>query len=122
VKVGSLHGAVGLTPSGFTSFGTFVHELATSNGMDSFHLAAWLVNKPGTYWSLTESPGFELLARQGSTEGWTIVDLRPLRPLLHAGRLAAVTPQLRTTVASYDAVLLIGSGKRGSYARLQQVR
>ncbi len=122
LKVGALHGAVGLTPSGFTSLGTFVHEFATSNGMESFHLAAWLVNRPGTYWSLTESQGFELLAKQGSTESWTIVDLRPLRPLLQAGRLAAVTPKLRTAIGSYDAVLLIGSGRRGSYSRLQSSR
>lgn len=122
LKVGAAHGALGLTPSALTSLGTFVHELATANGMESFHLAAWLVNKPGTYWSLSESPGYELLAKQGSTDAWTIVDLRPLRPLLHAGRLAAVTPQLRTTIASYDAVLLIGSGRRGSYERLQHAR
>ena len=122
LKVGTVHGALGLTPSAFTSLGTFVHELATANGMESFHLAAWLVNKPGTYWSLSESPGFELLAKQGSTDRWTIVDLRALRPLLHAGRLAAISPQLRTTIASYDAVLLIGSGRRGSYERLRHGR
>jgi hypothetical protein len=121
IKVGTVHGAMGLTPAAVSSLGTFVHELATANGMESFHLAAWLVNKPGTYWSLSESPGYELLAKQGSTEAWTIVDLRPLRPLLHAGRLAAVTPPLRTTITSYDAVLLIGSGRRGSYGRLQQL-
>jgi hypothetical protein len=122
LKFGTVHGALGLTPSAVTSLGTFVHELAIANGMESFHLAAWLVNKPGRYWSLSESAGYEALARQGSTESWTIVDLRPLRPLLHAGRLAAVTPQLRTTITGYDAVLLIGSGRRGSYERLQHER
>ena len=122
VKTGSLHGGKWLGRTNVHSLGNFLHEFATANGTESFHLVAWLVNEPGTYWSITEEKPYGPLGRAGSTTEWVIVDLRPLRPLAHAGRLRGLSAELRAAIFAYDAVLLIGSGTRGTYEALEAAR
>ena len=78
-----------------------------------------VVNDPGTYWSIGEDPAYALLARVGSTKEWTIVDLRPLRDLWYAGKLKALSAEMRKTMFAFDAVLLVGNGTRGAYDRLR---
>jgi hypothetical protein len=119
LKLGSVHGGDWLSPTYVHTLGEFVREFAIANGEKSFHLVAWLVNDPGTYWSLSESAGYELLARVGSTKEWTLVDLRPLHDLWYGGRLKALSRELRDTIFAYDAVLLIGNGTRGTYDQLR---
>jgi hypothetical protein len=119
LKFGDVHGGNWLSPTYVHTLGEFVHEFSIANGGKSFHLVAWLVNDPGTYWSLSDTPAYALLARVGSTKAWTIVDLRPLRDLWYAGKLKALSQELRDTIFAFDAVLLIGNGKRGTYDRLQ---
>ena len=120
LKFGSVHAGNWLSSTNVHTIGRFVDEFAIANGRDAFHMVAWLVNEPGTYWTLTESPEYLPLARVGSTRSWTIVDLRPLRPFAHAGRLSSMSREMRTLVFAYDAVLLIGSGTRGTHERLQR--
>ena len=122
LKFGSVHAGNWLSSTNVHTIGSFVHEFAIANGGDAFHMVAWLVNEPGTYWTLTESPEYLPLAQVGSTKSWTIVDLRPLRPFTHAGRLPSMTREMRTLVFAYDAVLLIGSGTRGTHERLRAAR
>jgi hypothetical protein len=120
LKFGSVHAGNWLSATNVHTIGSFVDEFAIANGRDAFHLVAWLVNEPGTYWTLTESPAYLPLAEVGSTRSWTIVDLRPLRPFTHAGRLSSMSREMRALVFAYDAVLLIGSGTRGTHERLQR--
>jgi hypothetical protein len=119
LKFGNVHGGDWLSPTYVHTIGEFVHEFAIANGGKSFHLVAWLLNDPGTYWSISEDPAYASLARAGSTKEWTIVDLRPLRGLWYAGRLKALSPDMRKTMFAFDAVLLIGNGTRGTYDRLR---
>jgi hypothetical protein len=119
VKIGSVHGGKWLSPYYVDALGNFLHEVAISNSRESFHLVAWLVNEPGTYWSITDDPAFQPLSRAGSTRETVIVDLRPMRDLWVAGRLKAMSPDMMKWVFGYDAVLLIGSGTRGSYDQLR---
>jgi hypothetical protein len=57
----------------------------------------------------------EVAPSLGSTKEWFVVDFRPLRPFVHAGRLPTLSAQLRQSVFAFDAVLLIESGTRGTY-------
>lgn len=120
LKFGSVHAGNWLSSTNVHTIGSFVSEFAIANGLDAFHMVAWLVNEPGTYWTLTESPEYLPLAQVGSTESWTIVDLRPLRSFAHAGRLTSMSREMRSLVFAYDAVLLIGSGTRGTHERLRR--
>jgi hypothetical protein len=122
LKFGSGHGARGLSRTNVYTLANFIDEFATANGTEFFNLVAWLVNKPGDYWSITEEKGYGPLGRAGSTNEWTIVDFRPMRPLAHAGRLRGLSTELRSAIFSYDAVLLIGSGTRGTYDALLAAR
>ncbi len=122
VRVGSLHGGKWFSwRTGVHTVGNFLHEFATANGGESFHMVAWLVNEPGTYWSLTEELPYLPLANAGSTSAWTVVDMRPLRDLYWASRMPALSRELREAIFAYDAVLLIGGGTRGTYDRLRGV-
>jgi hypothetical protein len=119
VKIGSVHGGKWLSQTHTHALGNFLHEFAIANSQASFHLVAWLVNEPGTYWSITDDPAFQLLGRAGSTRETVIVDFRPLRDLWVAGRLKAMSGDMVKWMFGYDAVLLIGSGTRGSYDQLK---
>ena len=122
LKFGSVHAGNWLSTTNVHTIGSFVHEFAIANGGDAFHMVAWLVNEPGTYWTLAESPEYLPLANAGSTTRWTVVDLRPLRPFAHAGRLSSMSREMRALVFAYDAVLLIGGGTRGTHQKLGDAR
>ena len=120
LKFGSNHGGKWVSRTNVHTIGNFLHEFAIANGTRSFHLVAWLVNEPDTYWSLTEEAAYVPLGRAGDPKGWYLVDFRPLRPLAHAGRLRMLSPELRQAIFGYDAVLLIGSGTRGTWDALRE--
>lgn len=119
VKIGSVHGGKWLSPTYTHALGNFLHEFAIANSRESFHLLAWLVNEPGTYWSITDDPAYQALGRAGSTHETVIIDFRPLRDLWYAGRLKALNGDMVKWMFGYDAVVLIGSGTRGSYDQLK---
>jgi len=119
VKIGSTHGGNWRSPTYVESLGNFLYEFALTNERSSFHLVVWLVNEPGTYWTLADDPPYLPLARVGSTSEWAVVDFRPLRDLWYAGKLRALSKELRDAVFGYDAVLLLGSGTRGTYEQLR---
>lgn len=118
VKVGAVHGGNWLSPTSVQSLGNFLHEFALANGGQSFHLVIWLVNRPGDYWTLGDTPDFRSLANVGSPDSWYVVDFRPLRALAYEGKLRAMSMELRKAVFAYDAVLLLGSGRPGTYDSL----
>lgn len=119
VKIGSTHGGNWRSPTYVQSLGNFLHEFALSNERTSFHLVVWLVNEPNTYWTLGDNPAYLPLERVGSTSEWAIVDFRPLRDLWYAGKLPALSRELRDAVFAYDAALLLGSGTRGTHDQLR---
>ncbi|MES2522574.1 MAG: hypothetical protein V4617_07760 [Gemmatimonadota bacterium] len=118
LKFGTVHGGKWLNNMKVHTLGSFLHGFAKSNGHASFHLIAWLVNEPGTFWSLAESPAYLPVARVGSTKEWIIVDLRPIRAQSYTGKLGALSRELNDVLFAYDAVLLIGGGTRGTHRRL----
>lgn len=119
VKVGSGHGGDWRSPTSVQSLGNFLREFAVANGRTSFHLVVWLVNRPGDYWTIGDSPAYLPLARMGTPSSWTIVDFRPLRSLSYAGKLPEISSELQKAIFAYDAVLLLGSGRRGTYDDLR---
>jgi hypothetical protein len=111
VKMGNVHLARGRNQLSILTLGNFLSEFAKSNGMSSFHLAAYINNdKPGSYTVLRDDPTIGPLFRNASPDQWIIYDLRPLRGPAYAGRLAGITPDLARLIFAYDAALLIGNG------------
>lgn len=97
---------------------------AETAGSGSFHVV--LLGGPGRQrtaldpkgWSVRQVPTF--LSREGFwgaplgeavyEDRWTLIDLRPLRPLVSGGELADVGPEMERAVFAYDAaVVLAGS-------------
>jgi hypothetical protein len=102
--------------------GTFVSELAKSDGMESLHVWTGLVNEPGHFWTLSDHPDYAAIARAGSTDRWWVIDLRPLRPLVAAGEVAGVNDEMRKVIFGFDLALLIGGGNRGTYEAVREGR
>lgn len=118
-RFGHVHAGRGINSLGVQTFGNFLSEFARANQLTSFHLTVYQVNEPGTYWTLTEFPDYLPLARVGSTREWFVVDLRPLRSFASGGRLRTLSRELREVIFAFDAALLIGGGRRGSFEGLR---
>jgi hypothetical protein len=106
------------------SLGNFVSELATWRGTTSFHVL--VVGGRGSRVATASPRGFATGASLGDEAwmapvvaqalpaGWTVFDLRPLRPALSAGRFR-VEEELRRVIFGYDAlVVLTGSTPAGA--------
>lgn len=113
LKYGGWHIQRGRAPGGVFSLGGFVHELAIYNGSQALslqlvafaeidELAGWA---PAAAWA-------GLLPR----DSWAILDLRPYRPYLHAGKLRTELEDMahrefRDLAFGFDAVVFFpGSG------------
>ncbi len=94
------------------SLGHYLSRFARDNGLETFHLNIQLINRPGRYWSLTQYPEYEPLAKAGDPERWILVDLRPARAALLAGEFTSHARLLRLAV-DFDAVLLMGGASKG---------
>lgn len=120
-KFGQWHAIRGVLNWGFIQpLGTFVSELAHREGMESLHIWTGLVNEPGRFWTLFDSPDYVSLARAGSTDRWWVVDLRKIRPLVAAGAVEGVNEEMRRVIFGFDLALLIGNGNRATYDRVMQ--
>lgn len=117
-RFGHVHAGRGTNGLGVQTLGNFLSEFARANRLDTFHLTVYQVNEPGTYWTLADFPDYLPLANVGSTREWFLVDLRPLRPFAAGGRLRTLSRELREVIFSFDAALLIGGGRRGSFEGL----
>jgi len=123
LKFGANHMMRGRTFADVFDLGTFLPELAAENGLRAFQL---LVVAPGGHVNrltpfsasaddrnaaydpkhsrnLFFDPTPFLAAAE--PDGWTLIDLRPLRPLLSGGKLVPDEP-LRRVIWGYDAVLV----------------
>lgn len=125
VKLGANHVMRGMSPLGISDAGNFLAELAALHGEESLHLLvvatsgtqnAWLPFLPEE--ALTapidvESPAYAplrpLLRALPAAEGWSLVDLRPLRA--DVKRWAADSPKLEDAILGYDAVVVIAKAR-----------
>ena len=92
---------------------------ATFEGMKSFHVA---ILHYGTVAELERYKGAgSFLARLAPAEGWELLDLRPLQPWVHARKLDGDIPEadrasVRDFLFSFDAILFMSHGRRGTYS------
>lgn len=117
LKLGHEHLVRGRNDGEVESLGSLVSAIAEAGGSRSFHLNVQVINRPGRYWSLTDYPEYEPIARVGSPDAWRVVDLRPLRDLVLSSP-ASVSPELRAMIFGFDAVLLMGGASRATAALL----
>ena len=115
LKLGHYHLVRGRSWSDVLSLGNFISEFAKSNEMDSFHLAIYNNNASGEYGVLAATPDYKVLADAASRDKWTVVDLRPLRALVHGGNVTGLNSELRRVIFGFDAAFLIGGASAGTY-------
>jgi hypothetical protein len=115
LKFGQWHAIRGVLNWGDVQpLGTFVSELAHREGGESLHIWTGLVNEPGRFWTLYDSPDYVALAKAGSTDRWWVVDVREIRPLVAAGQVDGLNEEMRKLIFGFDLALLIGNGNRAT--------
>ena len=48
------------------------------------------------------------------TDGWTMFDLRPLRPLADRGQLGDLAPAMERTIYGFDALIVLVGSRPGT--------
>ena len=122
-KFGANHVRKGRNYTNVYDLGNFTAELAAFNGLPSFHLLVvgasgtqngylpFLGNDADRKKPINVAEAFSffdakpLVAAAG--DGWSVLDLRPLRPLLHGGKLGPLPKGLADLIWGFDAVLVI---------------
>jgi hypothetical protein len=119
-KLGSSHMVRGLSHTQVLDIGTHVSERAELMGAKSFHLAvypgagsqhaqfdptAWTYRaaEAGTY----TDEGMTPLMAAAHPDGFTLIDLRPIRPLVFGARHKALDADLVRTIHGFDALLVL---------------
>lgn len=119
-KFGASHIVRGLSHTQVLDIGTHVSERAELRGEKSFHVAvfpganaqhaqfdpsAWTYRAAdaGTY----EDEGMTPLMAAAYPDSFTLIDLRPLRPLAFGQRHKALDADLVRTIHGYDALLVL---------------
>jgi hypothetical protein len=125
-KFGASHLVRGRNMSEVMDMGSLIHETAALHGQPSFNVfvcggagakaarfnpVAWRYEPAPA--SDAESEGIGLLTAQALPQGFTVIDLRPLRPLLSAARTRTADPRLVRVVHGFDA-LVVMPGARAS--------
>ncbi|MES1240554.1 MAG: hypothetical protein ABUT39_02950 [Acidobacteriota bacterium] len=120
LKFGASHMIRGRNVSEVFDLGSLASEIAAAEGSQSFHVL--VVGGAGTQHAifnpvalayepapvdLVEEEGLQTIAAQALPEGFTLIDLRPLRPLLSAGRTKTADPELMRIVHGFDAMLIL---------------
>jgi hypothetical protein len=120
LKLGASHMIRGRNVTEVFDLGSLASEIAAAEGSQSFHVL--VVGGAGTQHAifnpvalayepapvdLVEEEGLQTIAAQALPEGFTLIDLRPLRPLLSAARAKTVDPELMRIVHGFDAMLIL---------------
>ncbi len=125
-KFGASHMVRGMSHTQVLDIGTQVSELAEARGAKSFHVAvfpgatsqnaqfdpsAWTYRPAdaGTY----EDQGMGPLMTAAYADAFTLIDLRPLRPMVFGARHKALDADLVRTIHGFDALLVL-SGSTAS--------
>ncbi|MDQ6802417.1 MAG: hypothetical protein M3041_16505 [Acidobacteriota bacterium] len=109
LKFGHWHLFRGMSPGSVFTLGNFASELATSNGKQSFSIAVFLDDGPGSQRDTSKFAPWAKPWIDAATGPWTVIDLRPMRGYAHAGQLGTLDPNLRRFIFGFDAVL-VGHG------------
>lgn len=109
-KLGHWHLFRGIYRGNVPTFGNFLSEFAISNGLGSFLISTYVVGSPEG-WRNTGGP----LAAAAGEGTFTLIDLRPLRPLAHQGRIADLSEGLERLLFRADAALIVRGGRTGGY-------
>jgi hypothetical protein len=123
-KFGASHMVRGRNMTEVFDIGSLAAELAVADGSQSFHLlvtgGAATEHAVFNPIELTYVPAPATLAaglaigpivEQAHADGFTLIDLRPLRPLLSFAQARTAHPELMRVVHGFDAVLVLtGSG------------
>lgn len=119
-KFGASHLVRGRNVTEVFDLGNLVSEMATAAGSNSFHLL--VVGGPGTQHAvfnpveltyvpapvdLVASTGLGVIVDQALPEGFTLFDLRPLRPLFSFVHNRTTHPDLMRIVHGFDALLVL---------------
>lgn len=119
-KFGASHMLRGRNASEVFDLGNLVSEMAAVEGAQSFHLL--VAGGAGTQHAvfnpmrlayepvpvdLVAEEGLQAIAGQALPEGYTLIDLRPLRPLLSAAQTRTADPELMRIVHGFDAILIL---------------
>jgi hypothetical protein len=120
LRFGGNHMMRGRTFTDVFDIGSLAAEIATAIGKRSFHLM--VVGGSDTEHAIINPQVFEwvnvpvdaanaewaapLIAVTDETQ-WTLFDLRPLRPVLSAGRLGDVPERLARSIWAFDAILVL---------------
>lgn len=119
-KFGASHMIRGRNVTEVFDLGNLAAEMAAAEGSQSFHLL--VVGGTGTEHAifnpmelkyvpapvdLATEEGLQPIVAQALPEGFTLIDLRPLRPLLSAARTKAADPELMRIVHGFDAILVL---------------
>ena len=116
MKFGHWHVFRGLGPSNLQTLGDFVSQFAIANGSRSYHIAVWPNNANTDYGG---DSSVALLAAHAPRTGWTLVDLRALRPdyaKLTSDMSPAQRDYFRRWIFGFDAAVFIGGLQRGTWA------
>ena len=97
------------------TFGNFLSELATFDGMKSLHLYT-TINAPFELKSKREPLVQAALDRMGEASG-VVIDLRPL--IQTARKDPAVDPELRHLILGFDFFVFLRDAEQGSYESLR---
>jgi len=131
-KYGAYHARRGRNPLGVHDIGNLVSELAEGAGLRSFHLLVVCgrgtcnayhpdtdvpADKQKTYNAIEAMAPIDVkpLVTAAGNDGWTLLDLRPLRPLLVEQKLKNLNRSFTETIWSYDAVLFIPAVHASSF-------
>lgn len=125
-RFGSYHMMRGRTGTNVYDIGQLAASIADLNGLESFHLL--MVGGPNTLrqqfdprtfgWmhvpvSSITSAGLAPLVPE-LADGWTLFDLRPLRPRVDRERLGDLDPAFERMIWAFDAVLVLVGSRPGS--------
>jgi hypothetical protein len=126
LKFGASHMIRGRNVTEVFDLGNLASEMAAAEGGKSFHLL--VIGGAGTEHAifnpmelsyvpapvdLADEEGLGSIIGQPFPEGFTLIDLRPLRPLFSAARTKKSDPELMRIVHGFDAILVL-TGSRPS--------
>ena len=124
-KFGASHMVRGLSYAQVHDLGTQIAELAEANDVRSFHLmvlqghGAPLAQFDPSAWTYRQSTNssydmnLDPLTNAAYPDAFTLIDLKPLRPLVFGNAHKALDPDLVRTIHGFDA-LLVMSGSTAS--------
>lgn len=132
-KLGASHLMRGRNSTETWDLGTLLPEIATLEGSKAFHLlvlpgasSKTAVFNPAE-WTYAPAParggygaGLEAILAEADAEHFTLIDLRPLRPLLGNWREGTTTYELMRTVHGFDAVLVMSGSTPSSNLRSRE--